>query len=180
MGCCTAVCDRCCIDECGRLCTPRRSTELTARLSVSQRRAGSIEAAEPVVEGLQSNGCSARGGRCGARLATVLLTNCAPSLSALCAMLAAVHRLQQIPPCHCSMSSHRPPLPPPPSDSHSTGVRTRVLQHHYNALSQKWTKTQSEIVMDDKPFAEGQCERKADEPCCKECEIAVGMDAALH
>lgn len=32
---------------------------------------------------------------------------------------------------------------------------TRVLQHHYNALTQKWSKVQSEIQIDDQPFAEG-------------------------
>ena len=34
--------------------------------------------------------------------------------------------------------------------------RARVLQHHYNARTQKWTKVQSEVWMEDKPFAEGE------------------------
>ena len=33
--------------------------------------------------------------------------------------------------------------------------KTRILQHHYNALSQKWSKVQSEITIADQPFAEG-------------------------
>lgn len=32
----------------------------------------------------------------------------------------------------------------------------RVLQHHYNALTQKWSKVQSEILIEEAPFAEGQ------------------------
>jgi hypothetical protein len=34
--------------------------------------------------------------------------------------------------------------------------RTRVLQHHYNARTQKWSKVQSEVEIDEQPFAEGQ------------------------
>jgi len=33
--------------------------------------------------------------------------------------------------------------------------RTRVLQHRYNASTQKWSKSQGEIQMETKPFAEG-------------------------
>jgi len=33
--------------------------------------------------------------------------------------------------------------------------RTRVLQHHYNARTQKWSKAQSEVEIDDNHFGEG-------------------------
>jgi hypothetical protein len=36
----------------------------------------------------------------------------------------------------------------------------RVLQHHYNALTQKWSKLQSEIQIEEAPFAEGQPARQ--------------------
>jgi len=47
-----------------------------------------------------------------------------------------------------------PPLPLPTAVTVAM-PRTRVLQHHYNARTQKWLKVQSEVEIDEQPFAEG-------------------------
>lgn len=37
----------------------------------------------------------------------------------------------------------------------NSGKRERILQHHYNAATNVWSKCISEIVLEDKPFSEG-------------------------